>query len=297
MALLRGSRACSMRSITLAAGFSCAMVEWPPRARKRAPSTEPGVTAAAPKANTTSTTVTNTTMVKINGMVQPEWKRSSYLKLNDLANHEITHGLQRDTDHQQSVADGIIKKRLDEIRTEDEKNRDHCRWHGHEQSHGEAALGGVDAHLALDLEAFADDIGQVIEDFGKVSAGFALQHDGGHKEFDVDQGDALGEIHESIAHRHAELLLFIEFAEFTGKRFGDLVGNHLQSGGEGVPGPDGAGQGVDGFGEEFLKLFKALLAAIGYDGIGQHTANDERGPGDGGILGVEYGSESGERAA
>ena len=43
---------------------------WPPRARRRAPSTELGVTAAAPKAKTTSATVTNTTMVRIiNGIV------------------------------------------------------------------------------------------------------------------------------------------------------------------------------------------------------------------------------------
>jgi hypothetical protein len=44
------------------------MVGWLPRARKRAPSTELGVIAAAPKANTTSTMVTNTMIVSINGI-------------------------------------------------------------------------------------------------------------------------------------------------------------------------------------------------------------------------------------
>ena len=69
MALLRGSSACSMRSFTFRTGFSGAWAVWPPRARKRAPSTELGVTAAAPNENATSTTVTNTTMVKISGSI------------------------------------------------------------------------------------------------------------------------------------------------------------------------------------------------------------------------------------
>jgi hypothetical protein len=47
-----------MRSLTLSAGFSRSWRADQPRARKRAPSTEEGVTTAAPKANTTSTTVT-----------------------------------------------------------------------------------------------------------------------------------------------------------------------------------------------------------------------------------------------
>src|SRR5271165_6881443 len=265
MALLMGSSACSMRSRTFIAGFSWANEGWPPRARKRAPSTEPGVTAAAPKAKTTTRTVTKTTMVRINGIVQPECEKLSYLNLNNLANHEVTHGLQGDA--------------------------------GHQQSHGKAALGGVDANLALDLEALADDVGQVVQDFGKIAAGFALQHDGSDEEFYIDERDALGEIHEGVADGHAELLLFIEFAEFAGERFGDFVGNHFQSGSEGVSGADGAGQSVDGFGEEFLEFFEALLAAIGDNGIGKNSADDERGPGDGGILGIEDGGESGERAA
>jgi hypothetical protein len=45
----------------------------------------------------------------------------------------------------------------------------------------------VDPNLALNLEALADDVGQVVEDLGEVAAGFALQHDGGDEEFDVDE--------------------------------------------------------------------------------------------------------------
>ena len=58
--------------LDLIAELSCTWALWPPRARKRAPSTELGVMTAAPKENTTSTTVTNTTMVRINGIYQPD---------------------------------------------------------------------------------------------------------------------------------------------------------------------------------------------------------------------------------
>ena len=52
-----------MRS-RIAGLFSAACGCCPPRARSRAPSTELGVTTAAPKAKTAITTVTNTTMIK-----------------------------------------------------------------------------------------------------------------------------------------------------------------------------------------------------------------------------------------
>src|SRR5271165_190553 len=297
MALLMGSSACSMRSRTFIAGFSWANEGWPPRARKRAPSTEPGVTAAAPKAKTTSTTVTKTTMVRINGIVQPECEKLSYLNLNNLANHEVTHGLQGDAGHQQGMANGIVKKRFDELRAEDGENGHHGWRHGHQQGHGEAALGGVDPNLALDLEALADDVGQVVENFGEVAAGFALEHDGGDEEFDIDQGHALGEVHKSVAHGHAELLLLIQFAEFAGERLRGFVGNHFQRGGESVTSADRAGQSVDGIGEKFFEFLEALLAAIGDKRVGKDGAYNKRSPTDGGILGIDDGRETGERSA
>src|SRR5271167_1722469 len=140
-----GSRACSSRSLTLTTGFAGVWTGCPPRARRRAPNTELGVTTAAPKANTTSTTVTNTTMVRISrGILYLIWLN---LNLNNLSNHEISDGLQRNGAHKQDVAKGIMKKRLDKVRTEYEENGHDRRRHGHEQGHGQAALRGVNPHL------------------------------------------------------------------------------------------------------------------------------------------------------
>jgi len=73
--------------------------------------------------------------------------------------------------------------------------QDHNRGRqSHEEDHGEASLGGVNADLAEDLKTLADNVGEVVENFGKIAAGFALQHNRRHEEFDVDQRDAVGQV-------------------------------------------------------------------------------------------------------
>src|SRR5580704_7123310 len=89
-ALLIGSIACSKRSRN-AGLFSGCWVCCPPRARNRAPRTELGVTAAAPKAKIAPTTVTNTTTTSRIGSMTLD------LNPDDLADHEISNRLQRNS--------------------------------------------------------------------------------------------------------------------------------------------------------------------------------------------------------
>src|SRR5258707_4697496 len=89
-ALLSGSSACSIRSRSEALFSTCCCC--PPRARKRAPRTELGVTIAVPKAKTAIATVTNTTTPKNKSSM-------TYLDLypNNLSDHEISDRLQSDS--------------------------------------------------------------------------------------------------------------------------------------------------------------------------------------------------------
>src|SRR5271165_749802 len=162
IALLSGSMACSIRS--LRAGLASAVCGCPPRARKRAPRTELGVTSAAPMKKTTNTMVTNTTIAKIRSNIDPP--ASLNLDPDDLPDHEISDRLQSDPADQQHVADGIGEERANEGRIERHHDRDDNRRHCHQQCHGEASLSGVDPHLALNLETFADYVGQVVENLG-----------------------------------------------------------------------------------------------------------------------------------
>src|SRR5713226_933592 len=163
MALLIGSSACSMRSridILFSTGCCC-----PPSARSRAPSTELGVTTAAPKARTAITTVTNTTTTKIRGSIpKPVYLNLFYLNLDpdDLADHEISNGLQSDPGDQQHVSDRVREERANESRIQYQHDRDDNGRHPHQQRHGEASLGGIDAHLALNFETLADNVRQVV---------------------------------------------------------------------------------------------------------------------------------------
>src|SRR5580658_1042571 len=255
-----GSSACSMRS-RMAGLFSvCCCCCCPPRARRRAPSTELGLNAAAPKAKTAPTTVTNTTTTKIRGNMN----LPAHLNLDpyDFADHKISNCLQRDSGDQQGVSNRVRKQRLNEAGIEHQHDRNNNRRHAHQKRHRESALGGVDAHLTLDLKALADDVRQIVENFSEVAAGFALQHDGSDEELYVDQGHAVREIDESVAHRHAKFLLFVELPELAGDGLGHFVGNHFDGGREGVSGANRARQGVDRLGEEFLKFLEALVAPV-----------------------------------
>src|SRR5579864_4045256 len=171
MALLSGSMACSIRS--LRPGLASLVCCCPPRARKRAPRTELGVTTAAPKKKTTITMVTNTTIVKIRGNIDTPASLDlllSNLDPDDLPDHEISHRLQSDPADQQRVADGIGKERLNEGRIERHHDHHNDRRHTHQQRHGEAPLGGVDAHLALNLETLPDHVREVVENLGQIAS-------------------------------------------------------------------------------------------------------------------------------
>src|SRR5580704_6254973 len=100
----------------------------PPRARRRAPSTEVGVTTAAPKAKTASTMVTKTTKTNSRGSML------IYLNLDpdDLSDHEISNRLQSDPGDQQKVSDRVREQRANETRIEHEHDRYDNGRHAHQ---------------------------------------------------------------------------------------------------------------------------------------------------------------------
>jgi hypothetical protein len=107
IALLNGLSACSIRS--LMGAFSASVGRCHPKDRNRAPSTEEGITTAAPKEKTTTATVMNTTIVSANAMCLN-------LYCDDSANYKITDGLQSHAYHHQNVTQRLGKQRTDEAR-------------------------------------------------------------------------------------------------------------------------------------------------------------------------------------
>ena len=205
--------------------------------------------------------------------------------------------MQRDPGDQQRVADRVREQRANERGIEHKHQRDNDWRHTHQERHRQTSLSGINANLALNLEALADDVREVIEDFGEVAASFALQHHGRDKELHVDQGHALGEIDEGIANRHAEFLLFVELAELARDRFGYLVGNHFEGGSKRVPGANGSGQCVDGFRKKFLELLEALIPTVRNVGVGKYEAYQHRHPCDFDPLAESISDERGDNSS
>ena len=118
---------------------------------------------------------------------------------------------------------------------------------------GQPAVRRVDAHLAEDLEALADDVGEVLEDLGQVAAGLALDQDRGREEPHVEQRHADGEVRQRVLQRQAEVLLVERLPELGADRLRHLVGDHLQAGREGVARLQRARHQVQRLGERFLE--------------------------------------------
>src|ERR1700722_6897169 len=195
-----------------------------------------------------------------------------------LPDHEISDCLQNNSDDQQRVPDGIGEQWAYETGIEHDHDDDDDRGHAHQQGHGEASLSGVDAYLALYLETLTNHIGQIVKNLSQVAAGLTLQHHRGDEEFYVDQGHTLGEIDERVAHRHTELLFFVELAKLSGDGFAHFVGDHFERGRESVSGPNRARQGVDRLGEKFLEFLKALIPPKRSVGVGQQESDQQGDP-------------------
>src|SRR5271168_232770 len=99
-ARLRGSRACCTRSRM--AGPGSVLGRCQPISRRREPSTEDGAMAAAPKANTITTTVRKAMSANISGsdMLEASSENSSlHLDPDNSANKKVSECLQRDASY------------------------------------------------------------------------------------------------------------------------------------------------------------------------------------------------------
>src|SRR4029077_14915252 len=95
---------------------------------------------------------------------------------------------------------------------------------------GEAAVRRVHADLAANLEPLADDMREVVEDFGEGAAGVTLDQHGGDEEADVEERHALGELVQRIAQRQAEVLLIERLLELGPDRLLSQIGRASRRG-------------------------------------------------------------------
>src|SRR5262245_38533932 len=132
---------------------------------------------------------------------------TSHLDLDDLADPEVADRLHDDGAAHHHLTHALLEQEAHVFRVDEhQRAREHG---GQRQQHvaGEAPVRGMDPHLTQNLEALADDVGEVVEDLGQVAARVPLNQDGRHEEPHVEQPDPVRELVERILERQTEVLL------------------------------------------------------------------------------------------
>src|SRR6185312_15465180 len=116
------------------------------------------------------------------------------LHIDDLANDKAADDGHAARDIEQFDADFGPPEQahvlgVDEIEQKTEDNGKHG-----ENPSGHSSLRSVGTDLTPETEAFADDVGDLVEHLGEVTPTFLLDEDGGNHHFQVVQGNAGDEV-------------------------------------------------------------------------------------------------------
>src|ERR1700738_3610378 len=115
---------------------------------------------------------------------------TSDLDVHNLLNHGVTDQLQENCSAQHPVADLVGEKETDIVRIDPKhENRDADRNQGEGRA-GHFAVSADRPDAATELEALADYVGQLVENFCEVSTSALLQQNGRYEKVDVQRRDA-----------------------------------------------------------------------------------------------------------
>src|ERR1043165_7223890 len=146
-------------------------------------------------------------------MSDPE---TAHLVHDDVAEDHPRAGERESHPGEALIPDDGVKIRRHEIEQKEDRDRQ-----AGEKQRGEFALGGERLDLAPHLETLADHRREVLEDFGEVAAGRALDRHGGHEQRQVFLADAEVE----VAHRGLDVGAVGDFVRRDAEFGADRVGN------------------------------------------------------------------------
>ncbi len=141
------------------------------------------------------------------------------------------------------------------------KQRQADRQAGHDVAR-QALLRGQGPDLALDADAFADRVGDRIEDLGEVATDLVLDADGGRHQLEVVRADAADHVLEGLVEGQAEVDLADDPTEFGRDRRAGLAHDELDRLQERRTGAQGVGDEGDRVGQLLVEGAEpATLAA------------------------------------
>src|SRR5579885_90441 len=100
-------------------------------------------------------------------------------------------------------------------------------------------------------------MGELVQDFREVAAGFLLNQQCGHKELHIDNGNTFCQVQQRVLEGQAEVLFVKSCAEFPCNGFWKFMGDHLEPGGKRMAGPDRTAQEINRLGKVSLKVLQA----------------------------------------
>src|SRR4029077_11961505 len=193
-----------------------------------------------------------------------------YLDRHDAANDQVANEDHEDGDDDQDPADEVAEHRL-EVRG---RHEEHERRQKHRQGRDDRArrsrLGGERLDLALDADALADRVGDVVEDLGEVATDRAVDRVGRGHQVEVVARDALGDVAQRLVRRATEVHLADGTAELVTYRRHRVLGHGVDRLGERVTGLQSVGQQR----ERVTQLAVELLQPLG-DAIADVEGRDE----------------------
>lgn len=157
-------------------------------------------------------------------------------------------------------AGGAGSKDHDVFGVDDEHHEEDAEGEESQDHAGHPAVDGDGADFAFKNGGIAHAFADAGEDIVEAAADAILHFDGGGEEADFGDGDAVGHVVEGLVPTGAEFPLIAGAAHFAGEGFGLFHAEEFDGGGERVTGLEGAGEGIEGFGElvgEFAKAFGA----------------------------------------
>src|SRR6185295_4012666 len=105
---------------------------------------------------------------------------------------------------------------------------------------GQAAFARQGLYLTPNLESFADQVADLVENFGKVTTRLPLQNHRRGKELHVQVGNPLGHRVERLVERNTQVLLLEDATKFLADRQRHLFSNQPESGGKAMACSQGA---------------------------------------------------------
>src|SRR5262249_53729370 len=130
-----------------------------------------------------------------------------HLDVDDLANHQGAEQLHDEGVHAHLDTELRGPQFFHIVVLDVEHDQEQQEGQRHQDDARQPAFRREGLDLAEDAETFADDVADLVEDFGEVAAGGSLDADGGHEEAQVEVGNAVAHRLEGVVDRNAEVLL------------------------------------------------------------------------------------------